>query len=255
MKSAVNAHAHGREFATDGQEKATFGVKADRIDGLDESVHRVAMCAATRPRPNWLRPATSASRLARRSREASADGAGSSWARCPQFPIANVCDWSSGWTPAPQPAAAIAAAATKMRRDKPRAMGDSIQRLRWVCDNRPRFSTQVEHRVPEANPTLTALPRVRVGHWTHAAAGTGCTVVLFDRAVPAAVDVRGSAPGTRETDALDPGGLVAQADAILLTGGSAFGLAAADGGDAPPGGGPPRVSDSGRVPYRSCRPR
>lgn len=81
----------------------------------------------------------------------------------------------------------------------------------------------------DANPTLTALPGVRVGHWTHAAAGTGCTVVLFDRAVPAAVDVRGSAPGTRETDALNPGGLVAQADAILLTGGSAYGLAAADG--------------------------
>ncbi|MDE2867412.1 MAG: P1 family peptidase [Chloroflexota bacterium] len=80
-----------------------------------------------------------------------------------------------------------------------------------------------------ANRTLTALPGIRVGHWTHAAAGTGCTVVLFDRAVPAAVDVRGSAPGTRETDALHPGGLVGQADAILLTGGSAYGLAAADG--------------------------
>ncbi len=80
-----------------------------------------------------------------------------------------------------------------------------------------------------ANPTLTALPGIRVGHWTHAAAGTGCTVVLFDRSVPAAVDVRGSAPGTRETDALSPGGLVARADAILLAGGSAFGLAAADG--------------------------
>ena len=80
-----------------------------------------------------------------------------------------------------------------------------------------------------ANRTLTALPGIRVGHWTHAAAGTGCTVVLFDRAVPAAVDVRGSAPGTRETDALHPGGLIAQADAILLTGGSAYGLAAADG--------------------------
>jgi len=54
-------------------------------------------------------------------------------------------------------------------------------------------------------------------------------VVLFDRAVPAAVDVRGAAPGTRETDALHPGGLVGHADAVLLTGGSAFGLAAADG--------------------------
>ncbi|MYD93053.1 MAG: P1 family peptidase [Chloroflexi bacterium] len=80
-----------------------------------------------------------------------------------------------------------------------------------------------------ANRTLTALPGVRVGHWTHAAAGTGCTVVLFGQALPAAVDVRGSAPGTRETDVLHPGGLVAQADAILLTGGSAYGLAAADG--------------------------
>lgn len=83
--------------------------------------------------------------------------------------------------------------------------------------------------MPDANPTLTTLPGVRVGHWTHAAAGTGCTVVLFERAVPAAVDVRGSAPGTRETDALNPGGLVARVDAILLTGGSAYGLAAADG--------------------------
>ena len=80
-----------------------------------------------------------------------------------------------------------------------------------------------------ANPTLTALAGIHVGHWTHATAGTGCTVVLFHRSVPAAVDVRGSAPGTRETDALHPGGLVARADAILLTGGSAFGLAAADG--------------------------
>lgn len=80
-----------------------------------------------------------------------------------------------------------------------------------------------------ANSTLTAIPGIRVGHWTHADAGTGCTVVLFDRAVPAAVDVRGSAPGTRETDALHPAALVGQADAVLLTGGSAFGLAAADG--------------------------
>ena len=81
----------------------------------------------------------------------------------------------------------------------------------------------------DANSTLTALPGVRVGHWTDTHAGTGCTVVLFERAVPAAVDVRGSAPGTRETDALHPGGLVGHADAILLTGGSAFGLSAADG--------------------------
>jgi L-aminopeptidase/D-esterase-like protein len=52
---------------------------------------------------------------------------------------------------------------------------------------------------------------------------------LFDHAAPAVVDVRGGAPGTRETDLLAPGKLVRSVDAILLTGGSAFGLAAADG--------------------------
>jgi L-aminopeptidase/D-esterase-like protein len=68
-----------------------------------------------------------------------------------------------------------------------------------------------------------------VGHWTDRAAKTGCTVVVFDRAAPAIVDVRGGAPGTRETDLLGPGRLVQSVDAIVLSGGSAFGLASADG--------------------------
>jgi L-aminopeptidase/D-esterase-like protein len=70
---------------------------------------------------------------------------------------------------------------------------------------------------------------VKVGHWSDDDALTGCTVVLFDRSAPAIVDVRGGAPGTRETSLLGPGDLVQSLDAILLTGGSAFGLAAADG--------------------------
>ncbi len=70
---------------------------------------------------------------------------------------------------------------------------------------------------------------VSAGHWTDAAAQTGCTVLLFDRPVLAAVDVRGAAPGTRETDLLRADRLVRRVDALLLTGGSAFGLAAADG--------------------------
>ncbi|MEA2595690.1 MAG: hypothetical protein QOF01_2159 [Thermomicrobiales bacterium] len=70
---------------------------------------------------------------------------------------------------------------------------------------------------------------VVAGHWTDRDALTGCTVVLFDRPAPAVVDVRGGAPGSRETDLLAPGRLVRSVDAILLTGGSAFGLAAADG--------------------------
>jgi L-aminopeptidase/D-esterase-like protein len=71
--------------------------------------------------------------------------------------------------------------------------------------------------------------QAKVGHWTNGEAQTGCTVILFDRPAPAVVDVRGGAPGTRETDLLAPGRLVRSVDAILLTGGSAFGLAAADG--------------------------
>ncbi|HEX5166388.1 MAG TPA: P1 family peptidase, partial [Thermomicrobiales bacterium] len=69
----------------------------------------------------------------------------------------------------------------------------------------------------------------RIGHVTNEEGRTGCTVILFDKLVPATVDVRGGAPGTRETALLGSGRLVGRADALLLTGGSAFGLAAADG--------------------------
>jgi L-aminopeptidase/D-esterase-like protein len=70
---------------------------------------------------------------------------------------------------------------------------------------------------------------VRVGHTTNEAGKTGCTVIAFDAPALTAVDVRGAAPGTRELDLLAPGRTVQRADAILLTGGSAFGLRAADG--------------------------
>lgn len=77
------------------------------------------------------------------------------------------------------------------------------------------------------NPTLTAVPGIRVGHATHQGGETGSTVVLGP--FRGACDVRGQATGTRELDALAPTHLVPRVDAILLTGGSAFGLAAADG--------------------------
>jgi L-aminopeptidase/D-esterase-like protein len=76
---------------------------------------------------------------------------------------------------------------------------------------------------------LTDVAGLRVGHWTDLEAGTGCTVVLCEPAAVAGVDVRGAAPGTRETDLLRPGTLVDHVHAILLTGGSAFGLDAAGG--------------------------
>lgn len=77
------------------------------------------------------------------------------------------------------------------------------------------------------NTTITAVAGVRVGHATSARGGTGCTVLLGP--FRGACDARGLATGTRELETLSPTHLVPRIDALLLTGGSAFGLAAADG--------------------------
>jgi L-aminopeptidase/D-esterase-like protein len=83
---------------------------------------------------------------------------------------------------------------------------------------------------PEPPDDITDIAGVRVGHWTDPVGLTGCTVVLLPaEGAVASVDVRGAAPGTRETDLLGPGRTVERVHAILLGGGSAFGLAAADG--------------------------
>ncbi|MCE2413302.1 P1 family peptidase [Candidatus Poribacteria bacterium] len=79
------------------------------------------------------------------------------------------------------------------------------------------------------NQTLTAINGITVGHATNSTARTGCSVVLCPAGATAGVDVRGAAPGTRETEALRPGRLVQKVHAVLLTGGSAFGLDAAGG--------------------------
>ena len=83
--------------------------------------------------------------------------------------------------------------------------------------------------LPLENDTITAISGITVGHATDEKARTGCTVILCESGAVAGVDIRGSAPGTRETDAIRPGGLVEKAHAVLLTGGSAFGLDAAGG--------------------------
>lgn len=77
--------------------------------------------------------------------------------------------------------------------------------------------------------TVTDVAGVAVGHWTDADARTGCTVVLLPEGTVASGEVRGGAPATRELELLDPQRLVARLDAVVLSGGSAFGLAAADG--------------------------
>jgi L-aminopeptidase/D-esterase-like protein len=79
------------------------------------------------------------------------------------------------------------------------------------------------------NETLTAVPGIRVGHATNLEAVTGCTVVICPPNTVGGVDVRGGAPGTRETALLDPLRNVQVVNAVMLSGGSAYGLAAADG--------------------------
>ena len=82
---------------------------------------------------------------------------------------------------------------------------------------------------PRFHNAITDVPGIQVGHAQDFEAVTGCTVVLCEKGAVGGVDQRGGAPGTRETDLLRPMHLVQEANAILLTGGSAFGLDAAAG--------------------------
>lgn len=77
--------------------------------------------------------------------------------------------------------------------------------------------------------SITDVEGIEVGHWTDREGATGCTVVLCRGGAVAGVDVRGSAPGTYGTDVLEPTATVQRVHAVLLTGGSAFGLSAVDG--------------------------
>ena len=76
---------------------------------------------------------------------------------------------------------------------------------------------------------ITDVVGVAVGHWTNEAARTGCTVVRLPPGTVASAEVRGGAPATRELELLAPGRTVERLDAVVLSGGSAYGLAAADG--------------------------
>lgn len=76
---------------------------------------------------------------------------------------------------------------------------------------------------------ITEMPGIRIGHEQNLAAATGCTVIICENGAAGGVDVRGGSPGTRETDLLNPINLVDKLHAVLLSGGSAFGLDAASG--------------------------
>ena len=93
----------------------------------------------------------------------------------------------------------------------------------------PRVSGQAGSSAP-VNHTITAVPGIKVGHHTLAERPTGCTVILVDgEGAVGGVSQRGGAPGTRETDLLDPANMVDKVNAVVLSGGSAFGLEAATG--------------------------
>jgi len=83
--------------------------------------------------------------------------------------------------------------------------------------------------VSTSRTAITDVPGILVGHFTDTRRPTGCTVILTPEGSLGAVDVRGAGPGTRETDLLDPANLVDRVHAVMLAGGSAFGLASATG--------------------------
>lgn len=96
---------------------------------------------------------------------------------------------------------------------------------RIFCQTMPLTSTPVS----PFPGTLTDVTGIEVGHFTETRRPTGCSVVIARMGAVAGVDVRGAAPGTRETDLLQPANLVEKVHAVLLSGGSAWGLDAAAG--------------------------
>ena len=88
------------------------------------------------------------------------------------------------------------------------------------------MSRKTTHRTAGA---ITQVAGIEVGHFSDTRRPTGCTVIIARDGAVGGVDVRGAAPGTRETDLLQPGNLVEKVHAIVLSGGSAWGLEAATG--------------------------
>src|SRR5713226_4411503 len=108
---------------------------------------------------------------------------------------------------------------------------DAMKRVSYADSTSRASNSTFGGSMPDrAASNLAAVPGITVGHWTDPAGATGCTVVLAPAGgMRAAAVARGRATGTRELDALDPRHLVEAIHAVLLTGGSAYGLGAADG--------------------------
>src|SRR5439155_10109145 len=119
---------------------------------------------------------------------------------------------------------ALVLVATQRGAESPLAMND-----RGAESPAPHRGMARAFQARDQNTTLTAVEGLKVGHHTLAERPTGCTVILVDGDASGGVSQRGGAPGTRETDLLNPLNMVDKVNAIVLAGGSAFGLEAATG--------------------------
>lgn len=108
-------------------------------------------------------------------------------------------------------------------------MDKSLLNRREIMAATAAIAARGAARADTPKTSIVDVGNLRVGHFTDSRRPTGCTVVIFDRGAVAGVDVRGAAPGSRETDLLNPINTVQTVNAILLAGGSAFGLDAAGG--------------------------
>ncbi len=119
------------------------------------------------------------------------------------------------------------------RSEMPKSPGSVSQQrrvfLKALGSLAPVLATASPRQLSAPTGNIADVPGLQVGHFTDKRRPTGCTVMIFEGGAVAGVDVRGSAPGTRETDLLQPVNTVQKVNAILLSGGSAFGLAAATG--------------------------
>jgi len=95
--------------------------------------------------------------------------------------------------------------------------------------NELEFAMSLNPLVQNERGSITDVAGIKVGHFTDSRRPTGCTAILYEEGAVGGVDVRGAAPGTRETDLLDPVNTVQQVHAVVLSGGSAFGLDTATG--------------------------
>jgi len=106
---------------------------------------------------------------------------------------------------------------------------DGLAATSFAFINEKEYAVSLNSPAQNERGSITDVAGIKVGHFTDSRRPTGCTVVLCEEGAVAGVDTRGAAPGTRETDLLDPVNTVQQVHAVVLSGGSAFGLDTATG--------------------------